>query len=290
MKRIIALTMVLLLSFSFTACSKTAKVEETVQVEKRIVAGTVAAAQYLNALEVDVVGIPTTEKELPEKYKGKQEIGLPMTPNLELVLACTPDIFVADSTMKVTLEEMFYGKEVELVLLDNNSYDSVEQNINYLASLLGLEEKAKEVTADIENKREEAIQMAEGKTQPRVAVIFGTTAMFMLATDASYAGSVVDMLGAENITDGMGLGDAYVTFDREKLAELNPEVILRLSHADPEETAKAFEVEFSKPFWQSIKAVQDGRVYDLDTTYFGVTANYNAIDAPKILANMLYGE
>ena len=289
-KRCAVLLLALLLSFGLTACREAEEAMKEEESGLRIVAGTVSAAQYLNALGVDVVGIPSTEKNLPENYKGKPEIGLPMTPSLELVLACEPDIFVADGNLRVTLEEMFYEQEIETIFLNNNSYQSVEDNIKLLAEKLGLEDKAEEVTAEIQAKKEEALLLAEGKTQPTVAVIFGTTAMFMLATDYSYAGSLVELLGASNITDDMGLEDAYVTFDREKLAELNPEVILRLSHADPEETAKAFEAEFQKPFWQEIKAVREGRVYDLDTTHFGVTANFDSIEAPGILAEMLYSE
>ena len=290
-KKISALIMAVLICVGSTACKAVpvSRDEESVP-EKRIVAGTVSAAQYLAALDVDVVGIPTTDKNLPERYRDKPQIGLPMTPNFELVLACNPDIFVADSALKVTLEEMFHGKDIELILLDNQSYDAIEENIYILAEKLGLQDKADQVTASIEEKRTEALKIAEGKSQPKVAVIFGTTAMFMLATEYSYTGSIVKMLGAENITAGIGLEGAYVTFDREKLAELNPEVILRLSHADPAETAKAFEAEFEKPFWQYIKAVQDGRVYDLDPTYFGVTANFDSVDAPKLLAEMLYGQ
>lgn len=283
----LAAAAMLLLSAGCAANAPESAREETE--ELRVVAGTVAAAQYLNALNVDVAGVPTTDKELPEAYQGKPEVGMPMSPNLEQVLACEPDIFVADSSLKNTLEEMFYGQGVELVLLDNSSYDAVSENIDTLAQRLGKTGRADEVKKEIEQKKQSALALAQGKQQPTVAVIFGTTATFMLATDLSAVGSMVDMLGAVNVTDGEDLTESYVTFDRERLAELNPDVILRLSHADPEETAKAFESEFSKPFWQEIGAVRNGRVYDLDTVHFGVTANLDTVDAPVLLAEMLYG-
>lgn len=296
MKKAISIMMALVLSVLVTACTSTpagTDAENGAQTTaapatKRVIAGTVSAMQYLDALGADVVAIPTTDKEVPANYQGKPEIGMPMSPNLEMILAQTPDIFIADMNLKATLDEMFYGKNVDVILLDNNSYDSIATNINLLAEKLGLESKAEEVITQIEAKKQAALAKAEGKEQPKVAVIFGTTAMFMLATDSSCVGSMVELLGAPNITDDLGLGDAYVTFDREKLAELNPDVILRLSHADPAETAKAFETEFSKPFWQQIEAVKNNRVYDLDIEYFGVTANYKTIDAPSLLADMLY--
>lgn len=268
--------------------SDVSKVEEVT--EKRVVAGTVASAQYLDALGVDVVAVPTTEKKLPENYEGKPEIGLPMSPNLELILAQEPDVVVTDSNLKATIDEMFEGKDIEVILLNSNSYESIAENLNTLGEKLGLESKAEEVVAEIESKKAEAIAMTEGKDKKTVAIIFGTTSSFMLATENSCTGSIVKLLGATNVSEELGLTDAYVAFDREKLAELNPDVILRLSHADPEEAKKAFDAEFEQDFWQGLTAVQENKVYDLDTAYFGVTANFDTIDAPVKLAEILYGE
>lgn len=268
--------------------SEVSKVEEIT--EKRVIAGTVAAAQYLDILGVDVVAVPTTAKTLPENYQGKPEIGGPMTPNLELILAQDPDVLVTDSNLKATIEEMFAGKNIEIVLLDSNSYESVATNLITIGEALGLEEKAAEAVAGIEDKKAEALAMAEGKEQPKVAIVFGTTSAFMLATENSCTGSIVKVLGATNVADDLELADAYVAFDREKLAELNPDIILRLSHADTEETKKAFDAEFEQDFWQNLDAVKAGKVYDLDTAYFGVTANYDTIEAPIKMAEILYGE
>lgn len=290
MKRIAFLVFIICIAMGIGSCQiLPADTPSKESAAKRVIAGTVSAAQYLDALGADVVAVPTTEKNLPEAYEGKPQIGQPMTPNLELIMAQEPDLFIADVTMKATLEEMFHGKEIELILLDNNSFDSITENIHLLAEKLGLEEKGRQVTAEVRQKKEQAMAMAEGKSQPKVAILFGTTAMFMLATEHSCVGSMAALLGAENITDHLGLQDAYVTFDREQLAARNPDVILRLSHADPEETAKAFQEEFAKPFWQQIRAVKENRIYDLDINYFGVTANLDTAQAPVLLAEMLYG-
>src|SRR5690606_23866301 len=47
---------------------------EDKQAENSIVATTVAITEILNELELDVVGIPTSYKELPARYAGITEI------------------------------------------------------------------------------------------------------------------------------------------------------------------------------------------------------------------------
>ena len=42
--------------------------------------------------------------------------------------------------------------------------------------------------------------------------------------------------------------------------------------------------------WQHFKAVQEGRVYDLDSNLFNMSANFSYEEALKALQPMLYGE
>lgn len=48
--------------------------------KERVVATTVAVTEIMDALEVDLVGVPTSSKTLPKRYKGLPEVGNPMSP------------------------------------------------------------------------------------------------------------------------------------------------------------------------------------------------------------------
>ncbi len=39
----------------------------------------------MDVLEVDLVGVPTSSKTLPKRYKGLPEVGNPMSPDMEKV-------------------------------------------------------------------------------------------------------------------------------------------------------------------------------------------------------------
>ena len=73
---------------------------EDVAKEKTVVAATVSGSQVLDKLDANVVGIPTTQLEMPEKFKGLPEVGQSMNPDLEVVASLNPDVFVMDNAFK----------------------------------------------------------------------------------------------------------------------------------------------------------------------------------------------
>src|SRR5690554_2751426 len=46
----------------------------------RIISTTVALTEIMNELEIDLVGVPTSYKDLPERYKDATEVGMAMDP------------------------------------------------------------------------------------------------------------------------------------------------------------------------------------------------------------------
>ena len=75
----------------------------------------------------------------------------------------------------------------------------------------------------------------------------------------------------------------------EDIKTKEPDVILRASHAMPEQVQQMFADEFEKnDIWKHFAAVQNGRVYDLDSSLFGMSANFSYQQALEALQPMLY--
>lgn len=71
---------------------------------------------------------------------------------------------------------------------------------------------------------------------------------------------------------------------------LNPEKILVIVHALPEETKAALEAEMeSDSAWQNINAVKEGNVIYLDSKYFGMSANLKVIEGLEMLSDIVHG-
>lgn len=322
MKKIVLLLMIMVLSFSMLACGQSNQAEEVndekaeavdantsatedsdASVENTgtgseetkdvvVVAGTVSLTKALAAVGVELTAIPTTESELPEAVTDLPRIGMPMNPDLELVKSFEPDYFFTDGMLKNSLDASFQEQNIPVEYISMSSYDDVIETLTYFGSEFGKEEEASKVIADIEAYEEEAKAIYENQEPKTVAVIFGVPGNFMLTTSRAFTGELVSKVGSVNITDDMeGAMAPYIPFSLETLAEKDPDVILRLTHVSPEESKKMFDEEFANnSFYSNLKAVKDGKVFDLDPSMYGVSAT---IECGKALLNMtelIYGE
>lgn len=266
------------------------KDDQVIEEEKNIIAGTLMSAELLDLFDINPVGVLTSEKGLPSRYDDIQKIGSPMQPDLEIVTSLEPEVYITDANLKESLEELFKGSNFEMLFLSNNSYEDVFTNIENVGAFLGKEDRADEIILEMRDKEKEILDSISGKESPNVLILFGTPESFMIATPNSYTGNLVEKLGGVNVAANMAQGRPmpYLPYSLETIADLNPDIILRLTHVSPELSKKAFDEEFSKGFWSNIDAVKNEKVFDLNPDYFGVTANLRIMKALEEMAEILY--
>lgn len=130
----------------------------------------------------------------------------------------------------------------------------------------------------------------EGKESPKVLVLMGLPGSYIVATDNSYVGSLVKLAGGTNVY-GDGGGEEFLTANTEDMQAKDPDIILRAAHAMPDQVKEMFAEEFeTNDVWKHFRAVQDGKVYDLDSSLFNMSANFKYSDALEELQPMLYGD
>lgn len=265
--------------------------EETVTKEVKVVSSTVSATTVLAELDAEVIGVPTTSQTLPTQYADLPQIGQAMSPDLEIVASLEPDLFIVDSNFKASVEESLSQYGLNTFFFETGSYSAFVDSIKQLGAEINREDKATKLVNEIQSSVTEALKK-KGDQNPTVAVIFGAGENFMLATDTSYLGDLVSTLGATNITSKLEgeMNSAYVQFSLEQVLAQNPDYVLRFAHGDIEETIKMFDVAFdNNEAYQQLDAVKNGRVYDLDSTIFNVSANLQITKAIEALGEILYG-
>ncbi len=263
------------------------------QNELRIVSATVAATQVLERMDVDLVGVPTTNSVLPERYSQVEKVGQAFSPDFEKIVSLTPNLTIVDSSFEEKLKEQAAQYGLDVFYFDTTSFENFKNTIVQLGKSVNREINAQEIVNSLNSSVADVVaKKTESNKDIKVALIFGTSESFMLATNKSYVGDLLNTVGVNNITDEIsGTDSAYVNFSLETIVEKNPDIILRLVHGDTEAAAKAFNEEFtSNPVWQSLDAVKNNRVYDLDASVFGVTANLKVVDAINELGNIIYGQ
>lgn len=256
----------------------------------RIVSGTVSATQVLDKLEADLVGVPQTKYTLPARYDGLPTVGQAMSPDFEIIVSLDPDLVVIDSMFQENVAKSMEEFGLNAFYFNTSTYSNFVTSIEELGKEIGKEDEAQVLIDSFREVEEEAKSQASGEA-PTVAVLFGGGENFMLATDNSYLGDLVDTVGAKNITDDLNIESDYIPFSMEQIVASNPDYILRFAHGELEETKKAFDKAFDEnPAFTTLKAVQEGKVIDLDPNVFGVSANIHIVDAIKTLGDVLYGE
>lgn len=156
--------------------------------------------------------------------------------------------------------------------------------------MLGKEEEAEKLHQEFEDFKNDFAQKHNEQEAPTVLILMGLPGSYVVATESSYVGSLVKLAGGVNVY-GDGNGQDFLNINPEDMVEKAPDIILRTSHALPEQVKKMFAEEFAtNDIWKHFEAVQNARVYDLDNEKFGMSANFQYEEALKELETFLYQE
>ena len=256
----------------------------------RLIATSPAVAQICARLGLDLVGVCDTSSTLPEMYQDLPKVGMAMNPDLEIIKSLTPDYVLSPSTLKSDLQPKYAGASVGSLFLDLKSVEGMHASIEGLGKKFGCEEEAQVLLDEFDAFMEEFHNATEGKEAPNVLVLLGLPGSYIVATESSYVGSLVKLAGGVNVY-GDGNGEEFLTANTEDMKLKEPDIILQAAHALPDDVVAMFEEEFTtNDIWKHFRAVQDGRVYDLDPSLFNMSANFNYPDALSVLQELLYGE
>ena len=296
LKKILSLVLAGVMALSITGCVNQHP-EETGSTntanesgEVRLVATSPAVAQICNRLNLDLVGICQSSSELPERYDGVTTEGMAMNPDLEIIKSLDPDYILSPATLQNDLQPKYASIGVSSLFLNLKSVEGMYASIEGLGEKFGREEEAAVMLEEFDSFMTEFAEKNAGKESPKVLVLMGLPGSYIIATDNSYVGSLVKLAGGTNVY-GDGDGQEFLFANTEDMKTKEPDVILRAAHGLPDEARKMFAEEFStNDIWQHFKAVQEGRVYDLDSNLFNMSANFSYEEALKALQPMLYGE
>lgn len=262
-------------------------IETESNAEDQVISTTVALVEIMDELELDLVGVPTTYKELPDRYSNAKEVGMAMEPDMEIIRSLKPTDVLSVSTLKSDLEDSFTRSDTPVTFVDLESVDGMYDSILNLGEKYDRIKQAERIVNDFKEKLTETQEEIKNKESPIVLILLGVPGSYLVATENSYVGDLVKRVGGENAIQGETV--EFISSNTENLQQANADIILRMSHGMPEAVVEMFDKDFAEnDIWKHFKAVQNNRVYDLEETRFGTTANLAAPEALEELAGMLY--
>lgn len=279
-------------ALSLTACVNQHPEEQkeaTATEEVRLVATSPAVAEVCDKLNLDLVGVCDTNGILPERYQDLTKVGMAMSPELEVIKSLKPDYILSPNSLQEDQQPKYASIKVSALFLNLRSVDGMYASIEDLGEKFQREEEAQALVKEFDDFMKEYREKNKDKEAPKVLVLMGLPGSYIVATENSYVGSLVELAGGVNVY--AGTDQEFLTVNTEELKQKEPDVILRAAHALPDQVKEMFAEEFeTNDIWKHFQAVQNGRVYDLDPGLFGMSANFQYPQALEELQPMLYGE
>lgn len=259
-------------------------------VPERIITTSVPLAEMLDLIGVTPIGVPTSTNPLPEAFTTIQQIGSPMAPDLEVVTDLQPDLILGAKSLQSSLDKSLEGIDLTTAYLPTDSFDDLKLSFKALGVYFDREEEMNKVLTDILNKENELVELGKDKELPSVMLMIGTADSFMVMSETSYLGSLVNRLGADNIaTSVLKVTDRYSPINMEDVVVADPDIILVLASGDHGASEEMFQKEVeSNTTWTKLSAYQNDNIHILDYDIFGVTSISNVEQALTEVATYFY--
>lgn len=258
--------------------------------EVRIVATSGSTCHIMDRLELDLVGIPTlTTSSLPERYIGLPEVGNPMGLDMEIIKSLQPTDVIGPDTLQGDYSLQYDNIGVTGTFINLRSVQGMYDSIAMLGAKYDREQQAEKLVKEYESYMADYLERNKRDTKPRVLVLMGLPGSYLVCTQNSYAGSLVELAGAENVFHHESKD--FLNVNTEEILKTDPDIIIRTAHGLPDKAKEMFAKEFSEnDIWKHFRAVEEGKVYDVDYMLFGMSATFDYPQALADLETVLYGD
>ncbi|WP_311561802.1 heme ABC transporter substrate-binding protein IsdE [Peptoniphilus duerdenii] len=284
-KKLLAMTLALLILTSCVDQNQSAKKHKG---QLRIAATSMATVYIMEKLNIDLVAVPDSNiDKMPERYKDVPKVGMAMTPDIEKLKQLHPDYVFSPVSLISDLLPKYKAANLDYGFLNLNNIDGMYKSIEDLGNLLDRKKEAKELIEDYKKFIEDYKAKHRDKKAPKVLVLMGLPGSYVVATENSYAGSLIKLAGAENVYEGTD--QQFITINTEDMLKKDPDMILRTAHALPDDVMEMFKKDFAEnDIWKHFRAVKENKVYDLDYKKFGMSAKFNYKEALNDLEELFY--
>ena len=259
---------------------------------KRIVVCNSYVAEVICALreEGKVVGAPKDVYTMPllnHKLLGVEDVGAIFTPSAEKIIALRPDIVFGWTTQNSEVTVKIQRSGIPVLLLDCSKMNRLAEDITVIGQILRQEERAGKLV-DFINKNIALVVSRVGglPAQQKPSVYWEGMSDYSTCSADSSDGGVLELAAARNVAADFRIPWPKVT--PEWVLAKNPEIIIKCPGTakvpsgygqTDDAMQKQREDIMSRPGWQRIDAVKNGKVYVLSG---------RSIAGPQAVIGLLY--
>ncbi len=230
--------------------------------------------------EDKLVGV-TDFCDYPAAAKKKPKIGDFATPNIEKISEADPQVVLATGGLQDSVVKSLEGLGINVIAFDPTTVEGVLEDIRRTARVLGIEDEASGKLDDLKKRADDVREKAEGLDERKLFFEVYNQPLTTAGKD-TLIDSMVGDAGALNT--GAAAGGGFPQFSVEQLFNDDPYayVAIKGSMQDPQDVS-------SRPGYDRLTAVKDGRVYVVDDNIF-VRSGPRIVDGLEALAMIVHPE
>lgn len=196
--------------------------------------------------------------DYPEEAASVASIGQITDPDLEKIIALTPDVVFASDLTKKEIIEKLRQANIKVVMINGlKSFEGVYDNITKIGNILNANAKANEVIGGMKKKVADVMKKVKGTPTPSVYYVVSYGQMGdWTAGKSSFTNSIIEMAGGVNAA--ADINDEYAAYSIEKLVEKNPDILICSAFFD---TKKGIEATAG---YEDLAAVKSGKLVEID--------------------------
>ena len=217
---------------------------------------------YLLGLEEQLMGV-VRYSNYPAEAKNKPSVGGYIDLNYEKLLKLQPDCIILLKE-QASLAKKLAQLGIHTIIVNHDHTRGIIESIKIIGNELGSQGKATQIVTDINTTVDQQISEHQNiPDQPRVLISISrdTTAdhpaQVIIAGSAGFHRELVEMIGARNAYQG---SVAFPMLSREKLIDLNPDVIIDLVNTETWNKLGKQRLLSQWHSYQELKAVSNQRV------------------------------
>jgi iron complex transport system substrate-binding protein len=236
-----------------------------------------------------------TSYEIDQRVKAIVQEGLAVyRVDAAALEALRPDVVITQSQCEVCAVStkdveaavcQIIGSKPKIVSLEPNSLDDIWRDIARVAEALGVVERGRAVTRELQGRMDAVgVRARTAQSRPTVACIEWVEP---LMAAGNWMPTLVELAGGTNLFGAAGKHSPWMTFD--ELAARDPEIIIILPCGyDIARAAQDLPFLERQPRWRSLRAVRSGRVFVADGNQYFNRPGPRVVESLEILAELIH--
>ena len=238
---------------------------------KRVVAMSPSVVELMYAVGATPVGRPSSA-DYPEPAKSVPSFGTSYQPSFEEIVNMKPDLIIADAIIDAgpTMDSLV-KLNVPVYAVRVTSFEDITKSLRVVGALTGNKDAGEREAKKLETKMTDVQAKLPANGPSFLVLVSAGPGQFIAEKNGSYLADLLKTLKARNLVstepDNFRF-PGFTDYSPERIVEKNPDIVITLSLGGPPGTPKTSDALKSNSALSSLKAVKEGRVYEVDPVIY----------------------